>query len=553
MRHLAFLSVLLLSAVAALGQTAATPTFSPPAGTYTSSQTVTISTTSTGSFSTGANAPTAVGSCGSPWTNCSRIELNDGSYATASIAANATSGPIGGSNYGFSIPSTATIAGISMSIVHSDVNNIGSLHDSDVQLTKAGTPVGSNLAHTGLDPWNSGPETYSYGGSTNLWGTTWTYADINATGFGSYLRVINGPGSDGTGIAGVDFISITVYYTQSAVICYTTSGATPATNGSTGCTTGALYTSPITVASTETVKAVAGGTGFTDSSVASALYTILVPAVTPTCTPGAGTYTSAQSVTCSTTSPSSVICYTTNGATPATNGGAGCTAGTLYSGAISVSVSETLKVVAGGSLYTDSPVGSYAYVILIPSGAPTFSPVAGTYSTAQNVTISSAAFTVICYTTNGTTPATNGAAGCTTGSVYSAPVNIPTTRTLKAIAGGTGYMDSSVTSGLYTISTVATMPTCTPGTGSYVTSVTVTCMEVSSGAHICYTTNGTTPATNGASGCTAGTLYSTSLTFTSTTTLKVIGGGTGYTDSSVATYTYSLAPIPVPCVNCRIF
>jgi Chitobiase/beta-hexosaminidase C-terminal domain len=58
-----------------------------------------------------------------------------------------------------------------------------------------------------------------------------------------------------------------------AFICYNTTGA-PATNGFNGCTTGTLYTTPITVSSTETIYAVAGGPGYIDSSAASATYTI---------------------------------------------------------------------------------------------------------------------------------------------------------------------------------------------------------------------------------------------------------------------------------------
>jgi len=82
---------------------------------------------------------------------------------------------------------------------------------------------------------------------------------------------------------------------------------------------------------------------------------------TPSFSPGAGTYTGTQSVTISATG-GSVICYNTTGS-PATNGTTGCTAGTLYTGAVSVSTSETLYAVSGGTGYTDSTVSSAAYTI----------------------------------------------------------------------------------------------------------------------------------------------------------------------------------------------
>ena len=88
---------------------------------------------------------------------------------------------------------------------------------------------------------------------------------------------------------------------------------------------------------------------------------------TPTFSPGTGSYGSTQSVTISATG-GSVICYNTTGS-PATNGTTGCTTGTLYTGAVSVSTSETLYAVSGGTGYTDSSVGSATYTI--SASAPT--------------------------------------------------------------------------------------------------------------------------------------------------------------------------------------
>jgi hypothetical protein len=80
--------------------------------------------------------------------------------------------------------------------------------------------------------------------------------------------------------------------------------------------------------------------------------------------------------------------------------------------------------------------------------APSFSPAGGTYSTAQNVTITtSTSGATIRYTTNGTTPT------ATTGTVYSSPVTISATATLRAIAYKSGMTDSSVSSASYTINT----------------------------------------------------------------------------------------------------
>ena len=123
-----------------------------------------------------------------------------------------------------------------------------------------------------------------------------------------------------------------------------------------------------------TLKAVAYGSGLTDSAVGSAAYTI--QAATPTFTPPAGNYSSTQSVTITTT-PGASIRYTTDGSTPSS------TTGTVYSGAVSVSSSLTLKAIAYGSGLADSAVGSGAYTITIQAATPTFNPPAGAYSSPQ--------------------------------------------------------------------------------------------------------------------------------------------------------------------------
>jgi hypothetical protein len=104
------------------------------------------------------------------------------------------------------------------------------------------------------------------------------------------------------------------------------------------------------------------------SSLTAATYTIgAAPASTPTFSPVAGSYVGTQHITLSTTSSGAIICFNTTGA-PATNGATSCAAGTLYSGTVTVSLSETLYAVAGGTGYTDSSVGSASYVV--SSAAP---------------------------------------------------------------------------------------------------------------------------------------------------------------------------------------
>jgi uncharacterized repeat protein (TIGR03803 family) len=94
---------------------------------------------------------------------------------------------------------------------------------------------------------------------------------------------------------------------------------------------------------------------------------------------------------------------------------------------------------------------------LLMAAAPTFSPAAGTYTSTQTVTITSATTGAsIRYTTDGSTPTEVG------GTLYSGPVSISATTTLNAIAFLSGDLNSPVTSGAFTINISTPTPTPTP-------------------------------------------------------------------------------------------
>ncbi len=80
---------------------------------------------------------------------------------------------------------------------------------------------------------------------------------------------------------------------------------------------------------------------------------------TPTFSPETGVFTSAQSVTISCATENSTIYYTTDGSDPTTSS-------SVYSSAISVSGTTTIKAIAVASGMTNSSVASAAYTILTP-------------------------------------------------------------------------------------------------------------------------------------------------------------------------------------------
>lgn len=85
---------------------------------------------------------------------------------------------------------------------------------------------------------------------------------------------------------------------------------------------------------------------------------------TPSFTPGAGTYTSAQNVTINDATAGATIYYTTNGTTPTTSSA-------VYGGAIPVMANEMIEAVAVLAGDTNSAVASAAYVINMSGGGGT--------------------------------------------------------------------------------------------------------------------------------------------------------------------------------------
>ena len=179
-------------------------------------------------------------------------------------------------------------------------------------------------------------------------------------------------------------------------------------------------------------------------------YSVLASgAATPAFSVTPGSYTSAQTVSLSTSSSGAIICYSTT-QQPATNGATGCTSGTKYAGPLTVSSSETIYAVAGGTGLSDSvPVGVATYYINAQAAAPLVTLPSGTYSLPRTTTVNNTTVNLNTNAANLTslnyycTTTLNGA--CTPGTAVTGPLTISSPETMCVQAQPSQTFSNSTT------------------------------------------------------------------------------------------------------------
>lgn len=313
--------------------------------------------------------------------------------------------------------------------------------------------------------------------------------------------------------------------TAGASIYYTTDGSTPSLAST-------LYTGAFTVsASSTTVRAIAVKSGMTNSSIASAVYTIGT---------NNGPYTqgvidNGSSVTVwfapNPTSNLAIIHYTANNQGQQNVGMSQGSAQWTQSipataGApLTVTYSFTYQLPNG----TQTTTGNFTWNRNAQTLTPVIAPNGGTFSGPQSVSLTDATpGSSIYYTTNGQSPTTAS-------TLYTGPFTIFSNSTVNAIAVANGMNNSNVATANFSIvAQKVALPTISPNGGNFSAPQSVTMSDSTVGAKIYYTTDGSTPSS-------ASTLYTGPFPVSVSSTLNAIAVATGMSNSGVASASFTIS------------
>jgi MSHA biogenesis protein MshQ len=207
------------------------------AGAWSATRNVIISAPATLSQTASPGTCVSVPVGGNPnWANPANAQTSNGTVATSTVGDNTATDALVCTQYGFAIPTGATILGIVINVERrtNDVSAISPTRDFSVLAIKNGAAAPSNLA-TGTD-YTLADVVEPHGSATELWGTTWTPADINATNFGASFMAWKAGTVGGNVTISVDHVAITVHYTNpaatpSAFTAFETGTAGGATSG----------------------------------------------------------------------------------------------------------------------------------------------------------------------------------------------------------------------------------------------------------------------------------------------------------------------------------
>lgn len=304
-----------------------------------------------------------------------------------------------------------------------------------------------------------------------------------------------------------------------AEIYYSLDGSEP-TRAST------LYSGPIHVDHSLTLKAKALKPGWRDSETASMDYEITGTAAAPFFSLKPGSYTTAQTLFISCATSEAQIHYTLSGEDPSKKD-------KLYKKPINLSDSAVVKARAFRAGWTSSSVVEAAYKITGTVDSPVFSILPGTYPQIQELSIAcSSPEALIYYTLDGTEPDREA-------NLYTKPIKLTGRITVTAKAFKPDWLPSNIVSGAYEITGEVAAPVILLKPGSYAEAQPAAIECDTPKADIFYTTDGSEP-TN------ASMPYSRPVTVNRSMILTAKAFKTGWKDSNSVSAAYEITGSAAP-------
>lgn len=439
---------------------------------------------------TGAWAETKTDVLNQPWTGASGTNYSAWSDKTATSDA-VYAGNSAGGNSSIQLRSNNNNSGIVTTTSGGKVKSITIVWNSSTQNGRTLNVYGKNSAYSAAtDLYNSsnqgdllgtivcGTSTslevdgdYEYIGFRSASGAMYltSVSIVWTTGGGSQTEKCATPSfnpASGTSF-GNEGLNVTISTnTDDATIYYTLDGSNPTTSSE-------KYTSEINITTTTSIKAIAVKEGFDDSNIATATYTYVDPNA-----PGTenNPYTVAQAREAIDAGTGVTGVYATGVISQVDSYNSNYNSITYWISEDGTTTSDQLEVYSGKGLnntnftsVNDVVVGATVVVYgtlkkygdvyefdknnyltsysapAVAVEAPTFSPIAGTYADAQNVTIScETAGATIYYTTDGTEPTNQS-------TEYTGSIAVNADMTIKAIAYDVTGANSTVATATYHI------------------------------------------------------------------------------------------------------
>jgi hypothetical protein len=146
----------------------------------------------------------SIGSGTIAWKDEMKATASDDTHAYCAPSSDASEWLV--ARFAFNLPMGATVLGISAEY---EAHAAGSIVDNAVRIVKGGTIGVDDRSQGGA--WPLFDTSRSYGSAFDLWGETWTAADVNGLQFGVALSARRAS-VFGTAGAYVDHVRLTVYY-----------------------------------------------------------------------------------------------------------------------------------------------------------------------------------------------------------------------------------------------------------------------------------------------------------------------------------------------------